>query len=85
MSLPELLVATGLFAFALVLPPVIAIIIQGGFQVAFGNRADVPPLPEWAERSKRAQRNMVDTLVPFAVIMIGVQAAGVPFADGGPS
>ena len=34
------------------------------------------PLPEWANRATRAQRNMIDTLVPFIAIVLAVQMAG---------
>ena len=35
------------------------------------------PLPEWANRASRAQRNLVDTLVPFTAVVLAVQMAGV--------
>ena len=31
-------------------------------RTALGNRADLPPFPEWANRATRARRNMGDTL-----------------------
>ncbi len=70
MSEAQLVAATGLFAFALVVPPLVALIMRSGFKVALGNRDDVPPLPEWSNRATRAQRNMVDTLVPFIAIVL---------------
>ncbi len=78
MSYPELIVSCGLLAFALVVPPLLAGIKSNGWQWAFGNRTTAAELPEWALRAQRAQRNMVDTLLPFAVILIGVNSAGVP-------
>ena len=77
MSEAQLVAATGLFAFALVVPPLVALIMRSGFKVALGNRDDVPPLPEWSNRATRAQRNMVDTLVPFIAIVLALQMAGV--------
>ncbi len=77
MTESQLVAATGLLAFALVLPPLVALTRRSGWRTAFGNREDLPPLPEWANRAARAQRNMIDTLVPFAVIVLGVQMAGV--------
>lgn len=77
MTEPQLLAATGLLAFVLILPPLVALIMTAGWGKAFGNRADLAPLPEWAQRAGRAQRNMVDTLVPFTAIVVAVQMAGV--------
>ncbi len=77
MTEPQLLAATGLLAFLLVLPPLVALIMNAGWGAAFGNRADLAPRPEWAQRASRAQRNMVDTLVPFTAIVLAVQLAGV--------
>ncbi len=77
MTEPQLLAATGMLALLLVLPPLVALIMNSGWSAAFGNRADLTPLPEWARRAGRAQRNMVDTLVPFTAIVLAVQLAGV--------
>ena len=76
MTEPQLLAATGLLAFVLVFPPLIALIRRSGWRTALGNREDLPPLPEWANRAARAQRNMVDTMVPFIAIVLAVQMAG---------
>ena len=77
MTEPQLLAATGLLAFLLVFPPLVALVMNAGWGAAIGNRADLAPLPEWAQRARRAQRNMVDTLVPFTAIVLAVQMAGV--------
>ena len=76
MTEPQLVAATGLLAFALVLPPLVALIRRAGWRIAFGNREALPPLPEWANRAARAQRNMIDTMVPFIAIVLAVQMAG---------
>ena len=81
MTEAQLVAATGLLAFFLVLPPLVALIRTAGWQVALGNREAPPPLPEWANRAGRAQRNLVDTLVPFVAIVLGVQMAGVSNED----
>ena len=77
MTTPQLVAATGLLALALVVPPLVALVLRGGWRKALGNREGSPPLPEWANRSARAQRNMVDTLVPFIAILLAAQMAGV--------
>ena len=76
MTEAQLIAASGFLALLLVLPPLIARIRVEGFQYAFGNREQDVALPEWANRATRAQRNMVDTLVPLVAIMLGVQMAG---------
>ena len=76
MTEPQLVAATGLLAFALVLPPLIGLFFSSGWRTAVGNRENPAPLPEWANRAARAQRNMVDTLVPFIAVVLGVQMAG---------
>ncbi len=73
MTEPQLLAATGILAFLLVLPPLAALIVNSGWGVAIGNRENPVPLPEWANRASRAQRNIVDTLVPFTAIVLAVQ------------
>ena len=77
MTEPQLVAASGLLALVLVLPPLVALIMRAGWSTALGNREDPPPLPEWANRASRAQRNMVDTIVPFVAIVLGLQMAGV--------
>ena len=77
MTEAQLVAATGLLAFVLVFPGLVALILEAGLMAGLGNRESVPPLPEWANRAQRAQRNMVDTLVPFLAIVIGAQMAGV--------
>src|SRR5580692_394680 len=42
-----------------------------------GNRQEVPPLPEWAQRSKRAQANMLENFPHFAVLVIVANMAGL--------
>ena len=76
MTEPQLVAATGVLAFGLLLPPLAALIWTSGWRVAFGNRESAPALPEWANRASRAQRNMVDTMVPFLAVVIAVQMAG---------
>ena len=77
MTEPQLVAATGLLSFVLVLIPLVALIREAGFGVALGNRENPPALPEWANRAARAQRNMIDTLVPFIAVVLAVQMAGI--------
>ena len=47
-----------------------------GLGWAFGNRDTQPALPAWVDRSRRAQANMAENLLPFACFVILVQLAG---------
>ena len=49
---------------------------NNGLSWAFGNRDTQPELPAWVERSRRAQANMAENLLPFACFVILVQLAG---------
>src|SRR3989440_11320231 len=42
-----------------------------------GNRETPPPLPPWAERARRAQRNMLENFPHFAALVLVVNAAGL--------
>ena len=77
MTEAQLLAATGLLALTLAIVPLVALIRRAGLRTALGNRESLPEFPEWANRAVRAQRNMIDTLVPFIAIVVAVQMAGV--------
>jgi uncharacterized MAPEG superfamily protein len=49
---------------------------KNGLGWAFGNRDTQPALPAWVERSRRAQANMAENLLPFACFVIIVQLSG---------
>ncbi len=38
--------------------------------------ADDEPLPKWAERARRAHRNAVENLAPFAALVIAAHLTG---------
>lgn len=77
MTEAQLVAATGLLGFLLVLPPVVALLRSEGVRVALGNRENPATLPEWSHRASRAQRNLVDNLLPFLAIVLAAQMAGV--------
>lgn len=76
-----MLIAAALLALAQTFPYLAAVIWHAGFGAAAGNRQDLPPLPEWAHRSERAQRNMLANLVPFAVLVLVAHQAGLANAE----
>lgn len=49
---------------------------SNGIGWAFDNRDTQPKLPAWVERSRRAQANMAENLLPFACFVIVVQLSG---------
>ncbi len=48
-----------------------------GMKVAFGNRDDVPEPSPFAARADRAAKNMVESLVLFAALLLGASLRGV--------
>ena len=48
----------------------------GGMEWGLGNRAQPFKAPEWAERAHRAHLNLVENLVPFAILVLVAQVAG---------
>lgn len=77
----QMLVACALLAVAQTFPGLVAVLWHGGFQVAAGNRDDVPPLPEWANRAERAQRNLLANLVPFTALVLVAHQTGLTNAE----
>lgn len=50
---------------------------QVGLPALAGNRDNVPELHGWAGRAARAHRNMLESLVLFAILVLVAQAVGV--------
>jgi len=48
-----------------------------GLVWGLGNRDEPAELAPWGERAVRAQRNMIENLVPFAALVLAAHAAGV--------
>jgi uncharacterized MAPEG superfamily protein len=51
-------------------------VTQAGLVTGVGNRDDMPVLTGWAGRAHRAHRNMLESLVLFAVVVLVGQALG---------
>ncbi len=73
----ELLVYTSLLFVALTLFTLVPLVVTHGLPYALGNRDDAAALPVWGERAVRAQRNLLEYLLPFAVLVLVAHAAGV--------
>lgn len=47
-----------------------------GLPTAVGNRADMPAFQGWAGRAQRAHRNMLESLILFAPLVLMAEALG---------
>ena len=57
-------------------PYILAHIINVGMMPALTYEADGTPLPDWAERAKKAHRNAIENLAPFAAVVIAAHLVG---------
>jgi uncharacterized MAPEG superfamily protein len=75
---PELtlLVWSAILAFVQMLVAVAGAQLQVGLPVLAGNREDLPPIVGWAGRARRAQFNMLENLLLFAILVLVAQIAG---------
>jgi len=75
---PELmlLVWSVVLAFVQVLIAVQGAMMQVGLPTLAGNREALPVMTGWAGRAQRAQRNLIENLVPFAALVLVAVAAG---------
>jgi uncharacterized MAPEG superfamily protein len=76
---PELtyLVWSSALTFLQVLIAVGAATLQVGLPTLAGNREGLPELTGWAGRAQRAHRNMLESLVLFAVFVLVAHVAGI--------
>ena len=56
---------------------VVGAMLQVGLPVLAGNRENIPEILGWAGRAARAHRNMLESLVLFAAVVLTAQAAGI--------
>jgi uncharacterized MAPEG superfamily protein len=73
----KMLFASAILALLHFMPYLMAYIKHWGMTVAVGNRENTPPLPDWANRSLRAHRNMTENLVHFTTFVLIAQIMGV--------
>ena len=72
----SLLVWSVALAFVQVLIAVQGAMMQVGLPALAGNREPLPEITGWAGRAQRAQRNMVENLLPFAALVLVAVVAG---------
>jgi len=75
---PELtlLIWSAILAFVQMLVAVSGAQLQVGLPALVGNRENLPPITGWAGRARRAQLNMLEYLVLFAILVLVAQIAG---------
>jgi uncharacterized MAPEG superfamily protein len=76
---PELtyLVWAAALTFLLVLIAVNGATLAVGLPALAGNRENLPELTGWAGRAGRAHRNMLESLILFAIFVLVAHAAGI--------
>jgi uncharacterized MAPEG superfamily protein len=76
---PELwyLVWSAALTFVLVVIAVSGATLQVGLVTLAGNREGMPELTGWAGRAQRAHRNMLESLVLFAILVLTAKAVNV--------
>lgn len=52
------------------LPYILARMARYGMMATLTYRADKEPVPEWAERAKKAHYNAIENLAPFAALVL---------------
>jgi len=73
----EMLLWSALLYVAQILIPAAAADLRNGIPWGLGNRAEIPPSSGWEARAERAYRNMAESLLPFACVVLAVQAGGL--------
>jgi len=71
-----LLVWSAVLTFVQILVAVAGAQLQVGLPALMGNREDLPPIVGWAGRARRAQFNMLEYLVLFAILVLVAQITG---------
>ena len=72
-----MLVGAVVLAMIQVVVAVVGAMLQVGLPVLAGNRDNIPDIMGWAGRAARAHRNMLESLVLFAALVLTAQAAGI--------
>ena len=73
----EMLLWSALLYIAQILIPAAAADLRNGVRWGLGNRDEIPPSSGWEARAERAYRNMAESLLPFACVVIALEAGGL--------
>jgi uncharacterized MAPEG superfamily protein len=66
----KMLAWTAAFTILLWVPYILARIMKYGALATLNYTADKEPLPDWADRAKKAHYNAIESLAPFAVVVL---------------
>jgi len=77
----QMLIASAVLTASLVAPYGLYMWTHWPLGAVLGNRASVPELPEWAQRAKRAQANMLENFPHFAALVLVAAVAGMTNAQ----
>ncbi|HEV2560618.1 MAG TPA: MAPEG family protein [Rhizomicrobium sp.] len=72
----QMLTATAVLMMLLITPYGLYMWTHWPLGAVLGNRQDVPELPQWAQRARRAQLNMLENFPHFAALVIVANMAG---------
>lgn len=78
-SLPvelEMLLWSAILYFVQVMLPAVAVDAKEGVAFGLSNRETTPDSSAWVGRAERAFKNMAQSLLPFACLVLVVQASG---------
>jgi uncharacterized MAPEG superfamily protein len=73
----QLLVWSAALALVQLVVAVLGSMSQVPMTTLVGNREDMPVLTGWPGRAQRAHRNMLESLVLFAIVVLAAHAAGL--------
>jgi len=76
-----MLTASAVLTAVLIMPYGLAMWALWPLKEVLGNRDAPPSLPAWAERARRAQRNMLENFPHFAALVLTASVAGVTNAQ----
>jgi uncharacterized MAPEG superfamily protein len=71
----KLLVWSTALTFVQSVIPVFGVLLQVGLPAVAGNRENLAPAAGWAGRAQRAHRNMLESLVLFAILVLVAHVA----------
>ena len=73
----QMLIAVGILSLLQFMPYFLAYIMTWGIPGIASNRENMPALPEWANRAKRAQSNLNENLIHFSIFVLIVHVLGL--------
>lgn len=73
----NLLLWSAAVALILAIVSVLGAMPEVGLKTLAGNRENLPEIPGWGGRARRAHRNMLESLVLFAILVLTAKSLGI--------